>query len=556
VEVIASGSYGASRERLGTFGVAAICAVALLAGCGGRQVDVSPTVSTGAGVAPVLLRLKVPLRRKADHRSSHYISPSTQSVTISVNSATPQIVSITPASPGCTEQVGLASLTCSISIIPPPSVGNDSISILAYDGATGSGNLLSAATDFQFTVLPAQTNLINVTLGGYPAAVQVAPLSDSPYMIGSPGAGYTIYGPQVEHVAVVSYDADNNVIAGLGSPQVTVAAGSAVVSVSRRGGSTSNVWNLTPTALDSATYLDVKVQSLDPNGPTLDQRTPLLLKHRTVFLTDSALSTLNEYQDGSSVPTSSIALGNTPGGVAVDGNGTTAVTFPSADEVSVFNASGSLSYTLGPTANFASTSGVCFDHEGDLYVVSGNAAADAVYEYAPGSQSISAIYSDDLSLPFGCAVGPDDSLWVTDQTEQEVVHYPAGSTTHDFSYPVQLESGGPALTPYAIAVTRSGDVLVGGTLTPTGLVIIDYLAGAPDGSPPSFYDFTGRNATSGDPLGIAVDSSGATYVAINATRGFAGYFPPPLSSASGPSFVSQLFANLTNPGGIAVSPHF
>ncbi|HTV72760.1 MAG TPA: hypothetical protein VME66_03515, partial [Candidatus Acidoferrales bacterium] len=130
------------------------------------------------------------------------ISPSTQSVTYTVNGGTPVEQDLTPSSPGC--GVTSQQITCTTSVTAP--IGTDAFTVVTYDKTGGTGSVLSQAS-VQGTIVADEANVIPVVLNGVVASavVQIAQPN--------PPAGT----PLQTNVTLAVKDADGNTIVGEGS---------------------------------------------------------------------------------------------------------------------------------------------------------------------------------------------------------------------------------------------------------------------------------------------------------------------------------------------------
>lgn len=131
-----------------------------------------------------------------------YISSSTQSMTISVNSGNPTTVNLTPSSSNCS--TSNSTLTCTATVQAP--VGNDTFDVATYDQPNGSGNLLSTAT-VPLTIVSGETETAPITLNGIIASFKLT-LSNLTPTIGQ-SSTITLY--------VNALDADGNTIVGPGN---------------------------------------------------------------------------------------------------------------------------------------------------------------------------------------------------------------------------------------------------------------------------------------------------------------------------------------------------
>ena len=163
-------------------------------------VTASPGSATTASVA---ISIFVPAASQAlARRRIKYVSPSTQSVSIAINGAALTAINVGPASPQCVSATG--GTHCSLTAAAPP--GNDTFTVIAYDAASASGNVLSRAT-LAFTVVADHVNVIPLTLDGVISSVAVT------LPIPNPAAGLAVTLP----VAVNIDDAGGNAIVGPGT---------------------------------------------------------------------------------------------------------------------------------------------------------------------------------------------------------------------------------------------------------------------------------------------------------------------------------------------------
>jgi hypothetical protein len=145
-----------------------------------------------------------------------YVSPATQSMTVSITQGSTSVISqtvgLTASSTGCSSS--LSSLTCTLSLNLNP--GSYTASITTYDGTNGSGNALSTAQNVAFTVTADQNNVVPLSLSGIPANI----------LVERAGA---------DSIYVLAQDADGNFIVGTGAPTFTAAktAGTAIVTITQ-----------------------------------------------------------------------------------------------------------------------------------------------------------------------------------------------------------------------------------------------------------------------------------------------------------------------------------
>src|SRR6185312_7002853 len=88
------------------------------------------------------------------------ISPSTQSIGVTVNAGTQQIFNATPTANGC--QATQSGTQCTVTI--DAAVGNDSFDVSTYSGTNATGAILDH-TAFNYTIVADTTNTLTITLG-------------------------------------------------------------------------------------------------------------------------------------------------------------------------------------------------------------------------------------------------------------------------------------------------------------------------------------------------------------------------------------------------------
>jgi N-acetylneuraminic acid mutarotase len=163
-----------------------------------------PARSPGVHQVGANFIIKIPSNPKKHRVNPHYVSASTQSMSIAVNGGPPTIVNLTPSSPNCTPASGSMPLTCTATVAAP--VGNDTFAVITYDQENGAGNLLSENT-ISATILAGQANNVSITLNGVIASIQLALAYPTPQ-------GGT---PTTIPLAVNAMDADSTIIIGPGS---------------------------------------------------------------------------------------------------------------------------------------------------------------------------------------------------------------------------------------------------------------------------------------------------------------------------------------------------
>lgn len=201
--------------------------ISTLAGCasgGGGNPGVSPAlpaVNPGKTLARITITIPPKPAAVTSSRSPAYVSPSTQSITVKVDSGLPVAQNLTPGSPNCGVSAPLAPLTCTVDIGATP--GSHTFTFSTYDQTNATGNQLSVNSAVQ-TLNWDQITLVNVTLAGVQKAVLVAPLPGANGIGGNQAMGLTYLFGTKRMMLINAVDADGNYIIGPGAPTIHVTA--------------------------------------------------------------------------------------------------------------------------------------------------------------------------------------------------------------------------------------------------------------------------------------------------------------------------------------------
>jgi hypothetical protein len=247
------------KRAVGFFAAACLLAVlpviSACSGGGGNPVSGVPaTIAPTAANAHTMVTftIAVPPKTTSSKTRPAYVSPATQSMTISVLQGSTSVVSetvgLTANSTGCTSS--LAGVTCTLQLALSP--GSYTASITTYDGTNATGNALSTAQDVAFTVTAGQNNLVPISLSGIPASVAVTALSST-------------------SVNVVAKDADGNYIVGSGAPVYTATktSGSTVVTINQPTTTQPNIISfVVPSPAPSPGIETIGVTASFPSGQT------------------------------------------------------------------------------------------------------------------------------------------------------------------------------------------------------------------------------------------------------------------------------------------------
>lgn len=511
----------------------------VLAGCGGGGNHAAALPPSGGGPqstarVPVSFKVIIPPKSTSSAsatRTPKYISPSTQSISIGVNGNTPVAQNITTGGPNCNTPTVISPTTCTVTVNAPPGTP-DTFVITTYDqpnsgGPPFAGNILSQSS-FNQNIIAGQANVVNVSLGGYPSSMTVSPLSDSPYLVGSTASGFTSYFTEAHHIAVVTYDADNNPIVGTGAPALGVVGTAGLTVTAPAAGASQNVFTVQNAAFNTSETLTVTATPAAGSGASvLTQVIPVNTKHIVVSIAARGVTTgtLNVYDDNTAAAVRTIALSDNPTGFFTDNLGDSVIPMQGST-VQVFSGGATTpTYTL---SNGVSTprSG-CSDHEGNLYITNGGSTV-IEFPSGGGGNTASALYSAAMSTPVDCVIDVDDSLWVLNNGDASLTHFPAGSTTNDLHF--TLSGGIAAAQAFSLGIDRFGNLYVGyGTGTHAAVQVY------PKGSQTAAFEVA--TTANDDPSGTVVDIGGSLWVG-NFLAGTTERFAAPVTASSTGNAVS------------------
>jgi hypothetical protein len=197
-----------------------LLSAATVAGCSGggagvstptlpQQTDttqsVGRTIESATSAEPTIKFTISITPKKANPRSALplYISQSTESMKILVDSASPVVVNLTPTSPNCSPNPKVpGSFICTASINVAP--GNHVFTVTMYDKTGGTGNILSTNTTGTIVVSPTGTTTVPIVLQGVAQFVALTLATPNPPV----GTSVTI------PLTAVVQDADHNLIVG------------------------------------------------------------------------------------------------------------------------------------------------------------------------------------------------------------------------------------------------------------------------------------------------------------------------------------------------------
>ena len=207
-----------------------------LAGCSGAMPPGPARVPAAGGGAPATASIIIHIPKKVagarKGRGPRYVSPSTQSATISLapaagctgcSAAVSGDLSLTPSSQDCTTNA--SGTTCTHPFMLNPGTYTGAIS--TYDGPLGCQNsnachALSVNQSFPWTVTKGKANELAVTLYGVPANVLMVPSTANAYVMGR--IVYVGGVSQTARLSLYAADADGSLIVGPGAPSFALSS--------------------------------------------------------------------------------------------------------------------------------------------------------------------------------------------------------------------------------------------------------------------------------------------------------------------------------------------
>jgi virginiamycin B lyase len=359
-----------------------------------------PTSPIAHGKLTATVKIVVPKRK--GRRRAHYVSPATQSLTITVTPAAGGAskvvgVGLTASNPNCQAGIGM---TCTVTI--PLAQGSYTAAIATYDGALDSGGNptgteLSAAANIPLAVKANKANEFGVTLDGIPANVVVVPAAGSP-ITGDMNFGFKLSKcTTTAGVAVYASDADGNFIVGPGAPAVALtSANPAVLAIPAPSSSAPNVFQLTLAQIPSAlSTIDLTATATPGGGVAPPVSFPLI----RVSFDASVCGKLTEIQLPSAVA---------PEGIAAGGDGGIWFTSYAGSAIGRIDET-TLALTQVPLAPNSIPRDITQGPDRAMWFAENGGIGRIDYamnltEPATG-----------LGTPYGITVGPDGALWYTDQ---------------------------------------------------------------------------------------------------------------------------------------------
>lgn len=455
-----------------------------------------------------------------------------QAVVLNVSGPTPTTASIPITSAGQCVNVG-GGAVCQAALSLQPGSYTALVTLYGTSNAAPSSQLGSAQT-IAFGVGYGAPNVVNVTLSGTVAQVDVAPGSS---LSGENAqGGIDLYGGG-KHVLIAQLlDAAGNIVLVAGTPSISIAqsGGTLGLTVNQPSGSAPNAFTVTPatTYAGGAATLRVVANFSGQNGNPCTQAgancsgTMAIDVRQLLAVANASANTVTLYAGGQPLPVATLSGVTAP----------QALVFDAAGDLFVASQPGSVAEYSPPFTGSASTIAIGVSHpqalaldaRGNLFVANGS-ASNTVTEYSPpyGGAPIATI-SNGVDDPVSVAVDASGSLFVANQSANSVTVYGAPYT----GAPIALTNG--LNGPNSIAIDGRGNVFVS-NLNSTPNSVVQFVPPLSASSTPAVTISSGVNEQGAIGLspsaGLFVPNQGANTV----TQYAAPYAGAPTTIAGGQS---------------------
>jgi hypothetical protein len=187
-------------------GIASLALTVAACGGGGTGANMNPATNANAGGGAMVAgvaTLTIPnaFTASTSVRRAQFVSPSAQSLSITIDGAAPIYANVSASSSLCT--AGSGGRTCTIPVSAP--VGTDAVSLSLFDGPSGTGNLLGGGSGTQVVVFGTPFTIV-AQLSAAVASAANAVVSFATGTAFSPGTAGTAT------VTITFADADGNTI--------------------------------------------------------------------------------------------------------------------------------------------------------------------------------------------------------------------------------------------------------------------------------------------------------------------------------------------------------
>lgn len=385
--------------------------------------------------ASIHFKFRIPRRH---HRHSHYVSYSTQSVSIDVYDAAHTsllsrvVANVGPASNGCS--VVSSFYRCTVDVTTRP--GADTFDVATFDHTGGTGQALSALTDFPFTVRSGKANVIPLTLGGLATSFSFVP--SNTVQAAFSNSVLSITGTKPQQITIVPLDADGNWIVGPGAPIPVINPTPPSTTLKTPSPAQPNVWTLTSTFTTSTSPLTPDQVSLSvratpvpgSGGSTVLETIPLQLYQPWVYVIDATNKVLafDESGNGKTLSGSAFSGLNTAySATFVPTTNWIYVSDAGANAMKVFDVLGNAAPIAGsPFPNLSSPWQSAFDSDSDyLYVANNGNNTITAYDAQGNQQSLPGYaFVSGTVMPNGpSAIASDGNIYVANRGNNSAAGY-------------------------------------------------------------------------------------------------------------------------------------
>jgi hypothetical protein len=542
----------------------------------------APALLPGAATAPLVT--PTPIVTPTNAGAPPVATAQALTLNLSGPTSTSQTIPLTSGSPGCVSAPNGATCQVGLPLLP----GVYTAVVAAYGSPNASpGNALGGAQTIAFTVVYGASNVVNLTLTGAPAQLDVVPGSS----MSNENAqdGIDLYGAGRHPLIVQMLDANQNIIVGSASPafNVTEAGGSLALSIVQPTASAPNAFSVAPSGASSTGNATLHVsaafsgQGSNPCAQpgALCSGTASVDVRQLLAVANSSANSVTIYAGGQNAPLVTIQSGVTD---------PQALVFDAAGDLFVASQPGSVTEYAAPYNGLPATIAVgvnhpqalALDNRGNLFVANGN-GSNTVTEYSPPyAGAPTATISTGINDPVSLGLDAAGNLFAVNQASNTVTEYspPYGAS------PTTLSNG--LNGPNSLAIDGRGNLFVS-NLNSTPNSVVEYLPPFSSSSAPStvisngvneqgaiglgpsaslFVPNQGANTVTAymapysgapttitggqnQPVALAVDSSGNLYVANYGNNTVTQYQPPYV----GASWLT-LSNGISNPQALALSP--
>jgi virginiamycin B lyase len=424
-------------------------------------------LSTKAANGNVTFAIGIHPKTKAGRITPKYVSPSTQSLQILTDGASPVVVNLTPSSPNCSPNYNMVpGYICRASLSVP--AGNHVFTLTAYDLTGATGNILSTNITGTVYVKPIGTTTVPIALEGVMHGMILVLAVPNP----PPGKAAAI------GLTVIAEDADHNIIVGSASFRNPVTL---TTTDSANGPLSKTVLKSSADALGiTANYNGATVASITYSASA----TGLTGADVTNAILTPGNPTITEYP----IPTA----GSLPSGIAAGSDGALWFTEYAGRKIGRITTSGHITEYSIPSAA-ADPWNIAAGPDGALWFTEQYAGkigrittGGSITEYPIPTEAIGI----DGAL-FGICAGPDGAMWFTDisgttigriTTSGRITEYPVPTNPSTPFSIVTGPDGALWFTEYGVG--KIGRITTGGSFTeyliPVSLLV--GIAAGPDGA--------------------------------------------------------------------------